>query len=274
MATQTVTALPKKQHSQTKSNARMPRGEAFDLRGRQHRIAREQNDWQESEDAKKQNEELLGRRLVALSEKYKHQDDGQQEGKEDKRRKSRRGVTVPLFGGGGGVKVDTEGVQFRSNEEVLPMRRYPKAPQKQQTQRRRPAEATYDGTAAEFGPSLCKSGPAPKPPVIWGPGMNPPSPPKNKEREPTENAAPVAATIAVPTPAAPVVTTNYAAMAAKPPTTLRPQTPNHLPPTIPLADSTPTNDVWGAETDNDDDDDDDDDDDLKELKHGRAWGSL
>lgn len=273
MASQTSpTALSQKTKSgsqtKTKANARVPRGEGLDLRDRQHRIAREQNDRRESEEARKRNEELLGRRLEALSAKYKRRDGDQQEGEGGEQRKGGgrgrkggRGVAVPLFGGGGGVKVDTEGVQFRSNAEALPPRRFPKAPRKQQTQRRRPAGAEFDATAAAFGPALCGSGPprAPKLPVIWGPGMNPP-PPAKTEPEQTENAVEAAAL-----PAKQTSLTNYAAMAAKPPTPPRPQTP---PTTTPLADPAPANDVWGAETDEDDDDDF-----GAPLEEGQAWGS-
>lgn len=276
MASQTsATALPQKtksgSQSKTKTNTQAPHGEGFDLRGRQHRIAREQNDRRESEEVRKRNEELLGRRLEALSAKYKQRNADQQEGEGGEKRKGGgrgrkggRGVAVPLFGGGGGVQVDTEGVQFRSNEEALPMRQYPKAPRKQQTQRRRPVGAEYDATAAAFGPALCGSGPAPAPklPVIWGPGMAPPPPPKPEpEPEPERE----------PTPPAPAVTGQWAAIAAKPPAPPRPQTPEHPPPpshTTPLA--APTNDVWGAETDEEDDDEDI----GAPLEEGQAWGSV
>lgn len=274
MASQTpATVLSQKTGSgsqtKTKTNARRTRGEGLDLRERQRRMAREQNDRRESEEARKRNEELLGRRLEALSKKYKQRDDDQQEGGKG-RRKGGRGVAVPLFGGGGGVKVDTEGVQFRSNAEALPQRRYPKAPRKQQTHRRRPAGAEFDATAAAFGPALCGLGPprAPKLPVIWGPGMNPPPPTKIENPEPkmapqrTENAVETAAS-----PAKKSSPINYASMAAKPPTPPRPQTP---PSTTPLADPAPTNDVWGAETDEDDDDEDF----GASLEPGQAWGSV
>jgi len=272
MATQTVSAL-----SKTTTNSRAQRGEGFDLRGRQHRIAREQNDQRESEEARKRNEELLGRRLAALSEKYIQELDRQEGVEGGKRkggggRKGGRGMPLPLFGGGGGVKVDTEGVQFRSNEEALPQRRYPKAPRKRQTQQRRPAGAEFDATAAAFGPALCSSGPAPKLPVIWGPGMNPPpssktaNPEPKKEQEQTEGVAtdPAAAAPKQPSPI------NYAAMAAKPPTPPRPQTPDDQPTITPLATTAPTNDVWGAETDEEDDDDEP----GEAIQPGQAWGSV
>jgi len=267
MASNTTATVPsQKPRSQTKIQPRAPRGEGFDLRGRQRRIAREQNDLRETKEAQKRNEELLGRRLAALSEKYKQRDEtDQQEGEGEQRkgrggggRKGRRGVAVPLFGGGGGVSVDTEGVQFRSNAEALPPRRYPKAPRKQQTQQRRPPGQAFDATAAAFGPALCGSGPAPAPklPVIWGPGMNPPPPPKPKpEPEPERE----------PTPPAPAVTGQWAAVAAKPPTPPRPQTPEHPPPL-----AAPTNDVWGAETDEEDDDEDI----WASLEEGQPWGSV
>lgn len=274
MASQTsATAFPQKnqsQRSQTKSKdyTRAPRGEGFDLRGRQRRIAREQNDQRKSKEAQKRNEELIGRRLQALSEKYIQELDRQEE--EGKKRKGGRGMPLPLFGGGGGVKVDTEGVQFRSNEEALPTRRYPEAPRKQQTQRRRPVGAEFDATAAAFGPALCGSGPAlaPKLPVIWGPGMNPPPPPKSKNVEPKEPKQTETAAAALPAKQPSPI--NYAAMTAKPPTPSRSQTPNDLPTTTPLATATPTNDVWGAETDEDDDDDDMD----EKILPGQAWGSV
>jgi len=282
MASQTsATAFPQKnqsQRSQTKSKdyTRAPRGEGFDLRGRQHRIAREKNNQRETKEAQKRNEELIGRRLQALSKKYTEELDRQEE--EGQKRKGGRGMPLPLFGGGGGVKVDTEGVQFRSNEEALPTRWYPKAPRKQQTQRRRPTGETFDATAAAFGPALCGSGPAPAPklPVIWGPGMNPsPFPPSKtdnpepkKEQEQTKEAYtdPATATVKQPSPI------NYAEMAAKLPTLPRPQTPEDLPTITPLASTAPTNDVWGAETDEDDDDDDDE---LgEEIQPGQVWGSV
>lgn len=281
MASQTSpTALSQKTKSgsqtKTKANARASRGEGFDLRGRQRRIARERDDRRETGEAQKRNEELIGRRLEALSEKYIQELDRQEEEGGGQRkgggggRKGGRGMPLPLFGGGGGVKVDTEGVQFRSNEEALPMRQYPKAPRKQQAQRRRPAGAEFDATAAEFGPALCGSGPAaapapaPKLPVIWGPGMNPPPPAKKEPEKQTEpeQTEPEQTPTKQPSPI------NYAAMAAKPPTPPRPHTPDHPPPTAPLANLAPANDVWGAETDEEDNDD------LgEELQPGQAWGS-